>query len=184
MNHSLFFFALIPEQTFSDKVRAIQEELKSEFGLQYALRLNPHITLQAPFECQVEEYEKLQACAAKIQRKLHPLKLQAMGFGSFIQSVVFVEVEKEASLMKLQQEVANVLETNNCLSAGQRNNDYVPHITLAHRDLDSNIFQEVWKELERKNIKDTFGIEKLQIFKLEDGVWQEFMSMPMDMELA
>lgn len=184
MNRSLFFFALIPEARFSEKVRALQEELKARFALTYSLRIVPHITLQAPFECQQVDQHKLETCIDLIAKKVRPMKLNAQNFGSFIDSVIYVNIAHNAELMELQEWLANTLEAQSCLSASQRNNDYIPHITLAHRDLDTNLFKEVWDFVNQQLMNETFEIEKLVAFNHEGGKWVEHLSIPLDAALV
>jgi len=184
MNRSLFFFALIPEARFSEKVRALQEELKARFALTYSMRIVPHITLQAPFECQQVDQSKLEICADLISKKIRPMNLKAINFGSFIDSVVYVNLDHNTELMELQEWLANTLEGQSCLTASQRNNDYVPHITLAHRDLDPAQFKEVWDFVNQHQLDETFAIDKLVAFNHEGGKWVEHLSIPLDVALV
>jgi|GEM_PF-2222753 len=184
MNRSLFFFALIPEARFSKKVRSLQEELKAKFALSYSMRIVPHITLQAPFQCGEVNQDKLENCVDMITPYIKPLEIKVKNFGSFIDSVVFLNIEHNPQLMELQEWLANTLEAGNCLTASQRNNDYVPHITLAHRDLDTSLFQEVWDFVNQEKIEESFEIEKLVAFKHEEGKWVEHLSIPMNVAIT
>jgi len=184
MNRSLFFFALIPEARFSEKVRSLQEELKAKFALTYSMRIIPHITLQAPFECQEVNQSKLEECVDLISNRIKPLRLKSMNFGSFINSVVYINLEKNAELMELQEWLANTLESQSCLTSAQRNNDYVPHITLAHRDLDPTQFAEVWEYINQYPLNESFAVEKLVAFNHDGAKWVEYLSFPLDMEMV
>lgn len=184
MNHSLYFFALIPDEAFSAKLSQIQEALKKSFGLKYAMRLPPHITLQAPFECQISDEERLQQVIEEIQANLKPLQLKADGLGSFIHSVVYVKVQEAPELKELQQTISGILECKRCLNPAQRNNDYIPHLTLAHRDLEQKRFDEVWEFASQFELMDAFRILKLQIYKYDENGWTEFHAIPLDPVLA
>ena len=184
MNRSLYFFALIPEARFTEKVRCLQEELKAEFALTYSLRLIPHITLQAPFEWQQVDTTVVENCAELISKRIRPMTLKANNFGSFINSVVYINLEHNTELMDLQEWLANTLEGQSCLTSSQRNNDYIPHITLAHRDLDPSQFDEVWEYVNQFKLQETFSIEKLVAFTHQGGKWIEYLSIPMHMNLA
>lgn len=181
---NLYFIALLPEKSFSDKIRLIQEDLKEKFGLKYAMRLPPHITLQSPFECNSQEQEVLVGCTSSIRQKLAPIQLRTSNFGSFIQSVVYAAIEPTEALLAMQQDIVDALEVNGCLAPGQRNNSYIPHITLAHRDLETQRFLEVWKNFDQVTWIESFSIERLVIYKHEEGRWMEFVSMPLTLELV
>lgn len=162
----------------------MQEELKEKFGLNYAMRIPPHITLQAPFECRDSDQERLNACIAGIKKEVFPINLTTADYGSFIESVIYVGLQHSPALIKMQRLIVDNLEAEGCLLPAQRNNTYQPHITLAHRDLDNLRFPAVWSHFEGKKLNETFGIERLVIYKHEEGRWLEFLSMPMAMELA
>lgn len=184
MNPHLHFIALIPEKSFSDKIRVLQEELKDNFGLNYAMRIPPHITLQAPFECRSNDQDKLNACIREMKKELVPVTLTTDNFGSFIESVIYVGLQPSPGLLKMQQAIVDTLESKECLAPAQRNNHYQPHITLAHRDLDNLRFPKVWDHFANKEWKETFAIERLVIYKHEEGRWLEFKSMPLALELV
>ncbi|MHB1277261.1 MAG: 2'-5' RNA ligase family protein [Bacteroidia bacterium] len=184
MSPHLYFIALIPEKSFSDKIRVLQEELKEKFGLNYAMRIPPHITLQAPFECRESDQLNLNACIAGIKKEIYPIRLTTASFGSFIESVIYVGLQHSTALIKMQRDIVDNLESAGCLVPAQRNNQYLPHITLAHRDLDNLRFPAVWSHFAGKKLNETFAIERLVIYKHEEGRWLEFISLPMAMELA
>lgn len=185
MSPHLHFIALIPEKSFSDKIRVLQEELKEKFGLNYAMRIPPHITLQAPFECFESDQIKLNLCIEGIKKEVNPITLTTSDFGSFIESVIYVGLQHSPALIRMQREIVDKLESTGCLAPAQRNNQYLPHITLAHRDLDNLRFPAVWNHVSGKKLNETFSIERLVIYKHEEGRWLEFVSLPMmAMELA
>ncbi len=166
----MYFLALIPEPSFSDKVRNLQRELREKFGLSYAMRLPPHITLQAPFNCQIPERE-LEGIISHIRDKFRSIKLKASGFDSFINAVVYISMEPNDELLEFQSWLSDYLNSTGCLSLSQGNNDYVPHITLAHRDLDTEHFEEVWKDFESRKIDDEFYVNELVIFRHDQRSW-------------
>lgn len=185
MSPHLHFIALIPEKSFSDKIRVLQEELKEKFSLNYAMRIPPHITLQAPFECRESDQLNLNTCIEGIKKEISPITLTTADFGSFIESVIYVGLQRSSTLIKKQRDIVDHLETAGCLVPAQRNNQYLPHITLAHRDLDNLRFPAVWSHITEKKINETFAIERLVVYKHEEGRWLEFISLPMmAMELA
>lgn len=184
MSPHLHFIALIPEKSFSDKIRILQEELKEKFGLNYAMRIPPHITLQSPFECRENDQIRLKTCIDGIKKEINPITLTTADFGSFIESVIYVGLQRSPALNKMQRDIVDNLETAGCLVPAQRNNQYLPHITLAHRDLDNLRFPAVWSHISGKRLHDSFAIERLVIYKHEEGRWLEYISMPMAMELV
>ncbi|HCS20701.1 MAG TPA: hypothetical protein DIW47_09110 [Bacteroidetes bacterium] len=184
MTPHLHFIALIPEKSFSDKIRVLQEELKEKFGLNYAMRVPPHITLQAPFECRESDHVKLNTCIEGIKKEINPIHLTTADFGSFIESVIYVGLQRSSALIKMQKDIVDNLEAAGCLAPAQRNNQYLPHITLAHRDLDNLRFPAVWNHFAGKKLNASFTIERMVIYKHAEGRWLEFISLPMAMELA
>lgn len=44
-----YFLAIVPDEAICDEVTILKEQLRDSFGLKYALRSPPHITLKMPF---------------------------------------------------------------------------------------------------------------------------------------
>ncbi|MBI1222585.1 MAG: hypothetical protein GC180_08280 [Bacteroidetes bacterium] len=184
MSESLYFFALLPDEPFSSRILQVQEELKAKFGLQYAMRLMPHISIQSPFECKVANDKEMEKIIREISNVLQPLNLEAKGPGFFTQPVIYITIADNPVLMDMQNKISEVLVCSRCMNAAQRNNAYIPHLSLAHRDLEPKRFEEVWNFLSTKDLHGEFSISRLQIFKYTDGSWVNFHSISMQSKLA
>lgn len=180
----MYFIALIPEKEFSEKVRKLQEGLREEHGISYAMRLPPHITLQAPFQCQPGLEKNLMECMAKFRSEFQGLSLKANNFGSFIQPVIFVSLEKNTCLHALQEEITEELTRAGCLVAAQRNNNYHPHISLAYRDLTPEKHAEIWPSFESRKLEDPFEAKSLVLFKHSGFQWEVVNSLEPRAEFA
>jgi len=46
-----------------------------------------------------------------------------------------------------------------------------PHMSIAHRDLDKNLFPDAWKEFKNKEYQRSFSFKKLSLLKHNGRSW-------------
>lgn len=84
-----YFLAIVPDEQTCEKVTLVKEQLRESFGLKYALRSPPHITLKMPFvHNEKKEGELIKALQVYIAKE-DAFPLTVRGVGSFGNRVAF-----------------------------------------------------------------------------------------------
>lgn len=175
MNESLYFLAIIPPQPIHDEVMAFKHEVLEMFDSKAALRSPPHITLHMPFKWKDKKEDLLVQKLAEFQFGAYPFELELKNFDFFPPKVVFVDVEKNESLMLLQKElIKHVRKELNILNADYKDKPFHPHITIAFRDLKKNRFQEAFEYFSTQKYKATFETAGFHLLKHDGKRWNEF----------
>jgi 2'-5' RNA ligase len=166
-----YFLAIVPDEPVIGMVTDLKEELFEVFGIKYALKSPPHITLKMPFL----HNEKKEGVLLKLlqgffeQEKRFSLALG--GIGSFGNRVAFLKIKYPPVLKESQQRLLAftrvVLKKD--LEISDRN--YHPHMTMAYRDVKKDEFQQVLDYLEPRKIKASFEVHEVSLLKKKNEAW-------------
>jgi 2'-5' RNA ligase len=174
----LFFIALLPPVEIQEAVRAIQQDFADRFGSRAAQKSPPHITLQPPFYWNTESLPELEDCLQGFVRRRSPVPIQLSGFGAFAPRVIYVDVVSTPELMRLKQDFNRqvVAGLGGKLVGDQR--PYVPHMTVAFRDLTRQNFRAAWPEFQAKPFEFGF-IAQRQTLLIHNGQrWTVHTELP------
>jgi len=162
--------ALLDEQ-HTAKVKEIWSLLQVECGLS-AINSTPF----PHFSFHIAEYydlEILDTRLEKISRTTPPFTIRTTGLSIFtgLEPVVFVPLIVEEQLLKIHQTLWEQTSTLGYrLSSHYRPGAWVPHITLANRDVDANNIACVARHLVNRSFSWEIPINKLAVVCQENGV--------------
>ena len=178
-NNHLFFIALLPPQEVQDYANEIKQHFAQNYNSKAALKSPPHITLQPPFEWQVDDMQLLEQSLsnfAQIQSKI-PIILK--GFGAFVPKVIYINVIKTPELMVLQQYLMTYLEESlGIVYPHSKDRTFSPHITVAYRDLTRENFRSAWPEFEPKKLEFKFTVSQLTLLVHNNHRWHVITEFP------
>jgi 2'-5' RNA ligase len=109
------------------------------------------------------------------------------GFGSFPPKVIFINVLRTFELLAMQTTVA--LHCRDQLGLGDRypGRPFMPHMTVAFRDLTAENFQAAWPEFQHRRLDLTnepdgnyqFVVDRLTLLKHDGQRWQVDRNFPL-----
>ncbi len=161
----------------SKKVRAIQRELSNITGSVGALTSwEPHITVGDGIETDEEQLMKLKDCIRSLSSQSSPFKLSLKGTGSLdnwkggsgeTTYVIYLKVVLTDELVKIVNEIKQATKQYNTWYLMPQ--PYLPHCTLAFRDLTIDGYKKGIKYLEQLNPKISATINHIALVeKLPD----------------
>ncbi|MDJ0597773.1 MAG: 2'-5' RNA ligase family protein [Crocosphaera sp.] len=173
-----FFIALIPPKTVQEEATKIKEYFKEIYKSKAALKSPPHITLQPPFEWNIEELPKLIQELNDFSESQKPFSMTLNGFSAFKPRVIYINVLKNPELLSIQKSLMSHLEsTLDIVHQVSKNRPFSPHLTVAFRDLTKRNFYQAWLEFENREIYHNFIVDKI-ILLIHNGkkweIYQEF----------
>ena len=172
----LYFIALMPPSTIRKEVETIKKEIKSKYGIQHALKLPAHITLQIPFRMSDKKEPIL---IRKLQNFFHnqqSWKTELEGFGKFAKRVIFIQIKEHEPYEKLHQELQEFMLKFLDLKSHEISTRIHPHITIATRDLKRSHFPEIWEDFEGRTFNATFKCEHILLLKHNGKTWDQLKS--------
>lgn len=104
----LFFIALISDRRLRQEINTFKLDFSKRFGSSRALKVYPHITLKAPFECLINGKRELLNWFTQMNIRQKPFSIKLNGFGAFHNKhnpVVFVKPEVSSELTNMQKQL-------------------------------------------------------------------------------
>ncbi|WP_166435181.1 2'-5' RNA ligase family protein [Christiangramia sabulilitoris] len=181
--HPLYFIAINPSEEINSRVESIKLDLKNKFGVQHALKLDAHITLQIPFRMPVGNEEILVEILTEFSGEHHSFISELDGFGRFAKNVVFIKIKDHEPYIKLHAELQNVMLNFLDLKSHEISSKIHPHITLATRDLKRSHFPQIWEYFNDKDLSLSFSAKDIQLLRHNGKYWTSLYNFSLNTQL-
>lgn len=170
----LFFIALIPPEPFRQKAWEMKEHFRDEYESKASLNSPPHITLHPPFKLkQGEEEKELEQALGQVASDFEPFEARLKDFGAFPPRVLFIDVEKEHAMEKLQKAIMKQVVELAAEEKKRPDHSFHPHMTLAFRDLSKANFHRAWKEYQGRELRYSWQVRQFTLLKHNGKNWEE-----------
>ncbi len=172
MSSKLYFIALIPPEPIFTELEKFKHILADKYNSSHSLKTPPHITIYKPFKFEEEREEDLAIALEDFAASHLSIKMEVNGFGCFAPSVIYVRPLENDILNNLFDYLLKSLELDlEIFDPGYSNRSFNPHMTIAHRDLDKNVFPLACKEFKNLKYNRTFSFEKIFLLKHNGHSW-------------
>ncbi|MFN7415010.1 MAG: 2'-5' RNA ligase family protein [Dolichospermum sp.] len=169
---SRFFIALLPPQDIQEYANGIKNYFADKYASRSAQKSPPHITLQPPFEWSDTSVSSLETSlqAFAIQRQSIPITFN--GFAAFPPRVIYIDVVKSQALLALQTDLIKYTETNlGIIDQVEKTRPFVPHLTVAFRDLTKQNFRIAWPEFVQRQFYAEWTATHLTLLFHDGKCW-------------
>lgn len=166
-----YFLALVPPTEILEKAQEIKFRIRDEFGIKYALKSPPHITLKMPFNYNEAKEELLVAKLGDHLKGQQAFPVKISGLGNFGNRVVFLAIERSEQLIQIQQKLKLFCKQNLHLIDELSDRNFHPHLTIAFKDIKSNQFPEVLTFAKKQSFDAEFYAADLVLLKRKEGAW-------------
>jgi 2'-5' RNA ligase len=171
----LYFIALIPPSPIYDEALMLKNYFKANYNSKASLNSPPHITLHMPFRWKEQKENELAGKIRLFTKDFDPIKVCLDNFSAFPPRVIFINVVKSEAIDQLQKSVQRFCKKElNLFNANYKELAFLPHLTLAFRDLKKPNFKKAWEEFEQKEYKAEFIADKIALLKHNGKIWQVF----------
>lgn len=170
---NLYFIALIPPEEIRLEIQHLKEEMRERFGAEHALKLPAHITLAPPFKLKKERELQLLQALEVFAATRKPFHLSLSGFGNFAPRVLFVKVVENDEIVELYRDLCKNISVITDITGDK---DFHPHITIANRDLEEDLFPNARKYLSDNDYQSRFKVGSLSLLKHNGRDWEIFMN--------
>ena len=168
-----FFIALLPTQEIQQFAQKIQRYFAEVYNSCAALRSPPHITLQPPFEWDMQDLPKLEQKLTDFAQMRSPVPMILDGFAAFKPRVIFINVFKNPELLAIQKALMNEMESSfEIVDEKSKTRSFCPHLTVAFRDLTKVNFYKAWDEFKEKQFYFEFIVPQLTLLIHSGKGWQ------------
>jgi 2'-5' RNA ligase len=169
-----YFIALVVPEPFQAELMELKNEVKDLFNSKGALRSPAHITLHMPFEWK-EEKEAVLLNTLQQFTFNGSFNIELQNFSCFEPRVLFVDVVKNESLEKLQNELVIYVKKNlRLFNQADDMRGFHPHVTIAFRDLKKEQFYNALPYFKTKTYNASFEMKSFYLLKHIDKEWQVY----------
>jgi 2'-5' RNA ligase len=171
---NLYFIALIPKRELREKINAFKNDFATRFNSRRALKVYPHITLKAPFKCSENAHKELLKWFADLHIKQKQFSIQLKDFGAFHNPknpVVYVNPLMSEELQFMQKEIVASFSSLFPADMHPVDKNFNPHVTVAYRDLDPEMFAKAWKEYMDKSFNEEFEVDAFYLLQHDTKKW-------------
>lgn len=174
MQAKMHLITLIPSPKIGADVKALKEEIKMRFGAKHALKLPAHLTLQRPFWVPDKKIELLHESLHNAAEKAESFPVNLNGFDCFSPRVIFIKITHPEPIIELQGVLQSALPSAVFLREKERQTNPIhPHITLATRDLQHNIFPLAWRAFKTREYQASFPVNSFRLFQHDGKYWHK-----------
>jgi 2'-5' RNA ligase len=169
---SRFFIALLPPLLIQDYANQIRQIFADRYASRGAQNSPPHITLQPPFEWANVDVPLLEECLREFALLRQSVPTTLSGYAAFAPRVIYINVVRNQELLTLQAELMAHLETNlGIADKVSQTRPFVPHMTVAFKDLTKQNFHNAWQEFENKQVQFEFNANNLILLLHDNKHW-------------
>jgi 2'-5' RNA ligase len=174
-----FFIALLPPQSVQDEVNQIKQYFAEQYASRHAQKSPPHITLQPPFEWSSEEVSQLKQGVRSFAQTCGRVSIVLDNFSAFPPRVIYIHVLKTPELLTLQQQLIAHLEgALGIADPVSKSRPFVPHMTIAFRDLTRQNFVVAWQEFQVKSLHFEFVSDRVTLLVHKGDRWTVASEFP------
>ncbi len=169
----LCFVALLPPEAVQAKANAIKDHFAAVYESSHAKKSPPHITLQPPFKWESEQLPDLKTTLGQFAQRQRPVPVHLSGFGAFPPRVIYIHVEKTPELLTIQQSLMGDLKDQlGLVDPVAQSRPFVPHLTVAFRDLSKSNFRQAWKVYQDQPFDYQFTVQALTLLLHNGKHWE------------
>ncbi|MBP7273683.1 MAG: 2'-5' RNA ligase family protein [Saprospiraceae bacterium] len=153
------------------EVMQFKQYAATHFHTKHAQNSPPHITIVPPFKCSQTTVTALKEDLKDLVLYEESSIVQINGFGHFADKVIYLKIENSRYLQGIYQKVNGLLYNNYEVLNITIKQKFIPHITIANRDLSTDFFPFAYKYFSALPYQKDCLIESLAILKYEEHRW-------------
>jgi 2'-5' RNA ligase len=168
----MYFIALVAPEEINRQVLEWKNFMKEHYGCVVALRSPAHITIIPPFWLDESLEKILEEALTEFSEQKDPFHIQLKNFSAFKPRVIYVSVEPNEALQKLQPDLQQSLIDKGAFSIKAEDRPFHPHVSIATRDLYKKAFHEAWNIFQGKKYKADWQVNGIGLLRHNEKNWE------------
>ena len=167
---NLYAIAAIAPEPIHSEVIEMQMHFETDYHSKATMNVAPHITFIPPFTQSSEKESDIFNFLKKFASKHKPIELSVNGFTTFGIGVIYAAFDKNEALKNLEKQLNLSFRKQFKIETGA-SFPFVPHITLAFKDLTPAMFELAWKEFQDKLYRRKWMMNDVALLRFDGKLW-------------
>jgi len=180
---NLYFIAILPPKAEGEKIALIQKDISERYDTRAALKVEPHITLKAPFLFPAVEHPVVTDWFRQMKLAVSSFDLELRDFGAFPnpnKPVIYIKPQANPNLMDLQKQIIQDFRSHfPSIQLMSIELSYKAHLTIAYRDLKPAQFKAAWEEFREKKYGTSFSVTEIWLMQHNGVKWNGIDKYPL-----
>lgn len=172
----MFFVAVPLDRTAAAAIEPYRAYMREHYGCRSGQRTPPHITLIPPFKTEDKSTEEVAAILLESVSSAQailplPFSSRALIFGAFGHRTLYAKILPDERWNSLRDTLWQTL--SNELPLPPLRTPFIPHLTIANRDIPPQSIREALDHLNSKNVSLIFTVDRIALYELQEGCWMQ-----------
>jgi 2'-5' RNA ligase len=174
MRNNLYFIGILAPEPVRSETREFQQHIADNYRSKAALKPPPHVTLIPPFLLAEDKQPVLFKYIEDIAGRQQTFEVSVDGFNCFGVQVIYAEVEVSDHIKKLEKDLSSTFYKKFQIERGPSSR-FVPHITIAYKDLMPPMFALAWPEFKDKLYRRKWMVKEICLLRSSPGGWEKIL---------
>ena len=168
-----YLITVLPTTRISNEISLFQKNIEADFGAVHAQKVPPHITVIPPFDCDEEKIETLMITLSQhLSKPISQINIHLDNFQRFDNRTLFVDVAKNEPFEHFCISLKQLFNQQKIIKQRTEKHFFVPHITLANKDINKKDFKALWLQFMNKKYQRNFDLTSIVILELKEFKWE------------
>jgi len=167
-----YFIAILPDPSLASEIISFRKKNLDGLNEKDEHKKFPHITLQHTFSRGEGIEEKLHPFLLSLAERYHPFEIKLSAPGHFDRRVIFIGVDYNPALVKMHQDLKEILLTKMNFDSKEVSVEYHPHVTL-EKKIKSADFNFYWEKIKDEKFEGKFLCNSFSLMRHNGKVWVE-----------
>lgn len=172
MQKQKYFIAILPAPSLASEITTFRKKHLDGLNDKIEYKKFPHITLQHTFSREEKFESQGRPYLRSLAESFQSFEIKLSGVNHFDRRVLFIEVEENPLLLKLHQDLINVLMDDLKFTAKEVAVNYHPHLTL-EKKISKPDFSFYWNKIQDEKFQGEFQCNSFSLMKHNGMVWEE-----------
>lgn len=167
----MYFIALVAPVNINEDILKWKNFFKERYECTVALKSPAHITLIPPFWMKDELESDLINSIKEFSRLKRKFEISLKNFAAFKPRVIYVDVLRTERLNDIHASLNDFILSQNKFQVKKDDRPFLPHVTLATRDLHKKSFYEAWEIFSKKKYEVNWFVSGISLLLHNKKNW-------------
>ncbi len=149
----------------------LKKAIFKKFNVKQTLKAPAHLTFIPPLLLSLHQIKKAIAALEEFNQSLTTPNLEILDVGHFKDKTIFLKTTNLAELNEIRQALNDLIAKRLNLTIKPSHHKFIPHISVANRDIPPASFQSLYIFIRNKNLNFHAPLSKIDLLIWSGNKW-------------